>query len=222
MRYLASRPDGGVAIISCPLLSAISSNGEKFKIEAFKRAPDHAVVVLRNERRTVALVTSRDFEADGWTFVHMDPRAFVARLPKRSDVMARVDATVEPAERDRNLAIVAKMIFADDALTITPINEEEIPRDRTFRDGWYQEEGKIEHNMEKCRAIHRCRMRDARSLKLAALDIEYQRADEVRNERRKREVATLKQELRDVTSLLEIEAAQTPEDLKKIWPDCLK
>ncbi|MCA6098878.1 hypothetical protein J6525_10725 [Bradyrhizobium sp. WSM 4400] len=72
--------------------------------------------------------------------------------------------------------------------------------------------------MEKCRAILRDRMRFSRAPKLAVLDIEYQRADEVGDVARKQAIAAKKQKLRDVTKLPEIDAATTLEALKAVWP----
>jgi len=56
----------------------------------------------------------------------------------------------------------------------------------------------------------------------AVLDVEYMRADEAGNVAKKLAVAKKKQELRDVTADPRIESAKTPEELKAVWPDCLK
>ena len=56
---------------------------------------------------------------------------------------------------------------------------------------------------------------------MAALDIDYQRADEAADVARKREVVRRKQALRDVTDDPAIEAAQTPEELKAAIPAAL-
>ena len=58
--------------------------------------------------------------------------------------------------------------------------------------------------------------------KLAALDVEYQHADERGDVAEKARIAAKKQALRDVTADPAIEAAQTPEALKAVWPDILK
>lgn len=87
----------------------------------------------------------------------------------------------------------------------------DIPTDRTYRNAWTSNGKRIVHDMEQCRAIHRERMRRARAPKLAALDIAYQRADETMDESAKAEIAAQKQALRDIN------AAQTPEELKAVW-----
>jgi hypothetical protein len=74
--------------------------------------------------------------------------------------------------------------------------------------------------MEKAREIHRAKMRDAREPFFAALDIAYQRATETGADTSA--IVAKKQDLREVTSDPAIEAAQTTDELKAIWPDILK
>jgi hypothetical protein len=71
-------------------------------------------------------------------------------------------------------------------------------------------------NMERAREIHRQRLRDARAPLFAALDIAYQRATETGMNTSV--IVAQKQALRDVTSHPAIEAAQTTEELKAVWP----
>jgi hypothetical protein len=77
-------------------------------------------------------------------------------------------------------------------------------------------------DMAAARAIHRAKLRHARTPKLASLDVAYIRADEMGDTTAKSTIAAQKQTLRDVTADPAIEAAKTPEDLKAVWPDCLK
>ncbi len=77
----------------------------------------------------------------------------------------------------------------------------------------------ISVDMNKARAIHRDRMRAARAPKLTALDVAFQRALETGSDTSI--IVAQKQALRDVTSDPAIEAAQTPEELKAIWPTAL-
>ena len=74
-------------------------------------------------------------------------------------------------------------------------------------------------NMAKARNIHREKMRAARTPLLAALDIAFQRALE--QNANTATIVAQKQALRDVTSDPAIEAAQTVEELKAVWPDIL-
>jgi len=74
-------------------------------------------------------------------------------------------------------------------------------------------------NMEKARNIHREKMRAARAPLLAALDVAFQRALE--QNANTATIVAQKQALRDVTSDPAIEAAQTVEELKAVWPEVL-
>jgi hypothetical protein len=100
------------------------------------------------------------------------------------------------------------------------VDEANIP-DRDFRDAWQFDGSAIVHDMAKARAIHRDRMRAARVPLLAALDIAYQRADEVGDTAGKADVAARKQALRDVTADPAIAAATTPAALRAVWPEIL-
>jgi hypothetical protein len=74
-------------------------------------------------------------------------------------------------------------------------------------------------NMEKARDIHRDKMRVARAPLLTTLDVAFQRALE--QNANTAAVVAQKQALRDVTSNPAIEAAQTVDELKAVWPDIL-
>lgn len=95
------------------------------------------------------------------------------------------------------------------------------PDDRDFRDAWVRRNGTIETDMPKARAIHRDRMREARAPELAKLDVDYQRADERGDKIEKQRIAAKKQALRDVTDDPAIEAAETPGQLRAVWPKAL-
>ncbi|WP_431014681.1 hypothetical protein [Bradyrhizobium pachyrhizi] len=105
-----------------------------------------------------------------------------------------------------------------DAVNPTIIDRDQIPQDRTFRDAWRHVGEEIRHDMDRCRDIHRDRMRSARLPRLAALDVEYQRAEEAGDMARKRDIAAEKQVLRDVTKLPELDSTKSPDDLKAVWP----
>lgn len=74
-------------------------------------------------------------------------------------------------------------------------------------------------DMNKARDIHRARIRDARAPLFAALDVAYQRATETGADTSA--IVAKKQALRDVTSDPAIDAAQTTEQLKAVWPAIL-
>ena len=104
---------------------------------------------------------------------------------------------------------------------VRPATPADIPADRTFRDAWRHTSGKIAVHMPTARDIHRSRIRSARAPRLAALDGEYQRADEKADAAAKAAVSTKKQALRDAPADPAIEAATTPEQLRAVWPKAL-
>lgn len=92
---------------------------------------------------------------------------------------------------------------------IVPVSE--IPTDRYFRDAW-EDDGKIKVNMRKAREIHLEKIRKERDKELARLDIEQLKGMDVSAE---------KTRLRDLPSTFDLSKAQTPEELKALWPDGL-
>jgi hypothetical protein len=106
-----------------------------------------------------------------------------------------------------------------DATDVRIIDKSEVPTDRTFRNAW---RGDLTVDMPKAREIHRDHLRQMRAPLLAALDVEYDKADERGDLIAKQEIAARKQALRDVTADPAIEAARTPEELKAAIPEALR
>ena len=73
----------------------------------------------------------------------------------------------------------------------------------------------ININMDKARDIHREKVRQARNPKLAAKDVEFQRALETGADTAT--IVSEKQALRDAPAAAPIDAATTPEELKAAW-----
>ena len=73
----------------------------------------------------------------------------------------------------------------------------------------------ININMNKARDIHREKVREARNPKLAAKDVEFQRALETGAGTSA--IVADKQALRDAPASAAIEAATTPDELKASW-----
>ena len=73
----------------------------------------------------------------------------------------------------------------------------------------------INVNMIKARDIHREKVREARNPKLAAKDVEFQRALETGADTAA--IVAAKQALRDAPASAAIEAATTPDELKASW-----
>ena len=76
----------------------------------------------------------------------------------------------------------------------------------------------IKVNLDKAKDIWLDHYRKARTPLLAALDLEYMRADEAGNLELKKEIAGKKQALRDVTKT---ELPDTLEEIKATWPEIL-
>lgn len=95
------------------------------------------------------------------------------------------------------------------------------PKDRTFRDAWQLEGDAITVDMDKAREIHLDRLRTERKPLLEALDVKYQRADEVGDADAKADVVAQKQALRGITDDARIADASTPDELNALTLDVL-
>lgn len=124
---------------------------------------------------------------------------------------------VEWAESEEEfVARIAAKDVQPEATEVRIVDDGELPQDRTFRDGWALREGRVVHDMKRCRAIWREKLRAERVPKLAALDVEFMRADERGDAAKKAQIAARKQALRDAPADPRIESAQTPDELKQI------
>ena len=74
-------------------------------------------------------------------------------------------------------------------------------------------------NPDKAKAIWKDKWREARKPLLASLDIEFMRAVESADIDKQAEIASKKQELRDVTNTPIL--GTTPEEIKSVWPEVL-
>ena len=82
----------------------------------------------------------------------------------------------------------------------------------------YQDLG-ISCNIDKAKAIHLDKFREARKPLLSKLDVDYMKAIEVEDSVAASAIAVKKQELRDITK---IELPSTLPEIKETWPDILK
>ena len=117
---------------------------------------------------------------------------------------------IVPATDERIEVILIKDVPVD-AQNVRVVDESEIPSDRTFRNAWKPD---LSVDMPKALVIAQDKVRAARAPKLAALDVEFQRAIEDSDNARQAAVALQKRRLRDATSDARITQAQTPEALK--------
>lgn len=148
----------------------------------------------------VLRMSREDFEAgvvpEGWDFYYADPDDEIAKWPNVDQVMV-VSWRWMPASA--------------------------IPVDRYFRDAWCDTspEPVIDHDMEKCVAIHKDVLRAMRAPKFAPLDNEFNKALGTKNTALQAEIEAKRQALRDVTADPRIDTAETADALKAIIPDVL-
>ena len=78
------------------------------------------------------------------------------------------------------------------------------------------DKGELSFDMDKAKEVHKEKLRGARAPKLTELDVAFQRALEAGGNTK--EVATKKQELRDVTKHPKLVKAKDVEAIKASWP----
>jgi len=101
------------------------------------------------------------------------------------------------------------------------ISDSELPADRTYREAWKDSGETIVHDMPRARVIHLSRVRVARAAKLDQLDRDWMRATGRGDKAGVLEAEDRRQLLRDLPASLDVESAQTVEDLKQRWPALL-
>lgn len=182
-------------------MSALSVvfNAEKEKLEA----------AYGNDEAVYLGALGKAREADAAMSVKRARAAEVADALRTIAAVEEVRDTIGLDEHAHETILLARGDIPADQVCVG--HSVDVPSDRTFRNAWTWN-GKVDHDMEKCRAIHRDRMRAARAPKLAALDIKQLRGEDVEAE---------KAALRDVTADPAIDAAKTPEELKAVWPEAL-
>ena len=104
--------------------------------------------------------------------------------------------------------------------TYSIVEDSVIPTDRTFRNSWVgvgigTTGGIISEDMTKAKELHKAKIREARSDKFTALDIEYQRATETSADTSA--IVAKKQALRDAPAASGISTASNTTELKAQW-----
>ncbi len=171
---------------------------------------DGAVLAIRGHSDNFLLAEDPDSEEIG----AIPFSGLVSDL--RGDSVSDVGEIGFPAIEDE----IAKMPFPSEIVSWHRIERTDLPSDESFRDAWTFNDG-VTVDMTRAREIHRNAIRAARAPLLAALDVQYQRADETGDDARKAELVVRKNALRNVTTDPAIEAALTPADLNAVWPAAL-
>jgi hypothetical protein len=126
---------------------------------------------------------------------------------------------------------VAVIIPADPSLSIEEIAAKDVPEgvpykivdslevDNDYFNAYdFNEEAGAEVNIDKAKALHLDKFREARKPILSKLDVDYMKAIEVEDSVKASQIAIAKQELRDVTKL---PLPDTLSEIKETWPDIL-
>ena len=129
-------------------------------------------------------------------------------------VMTLVSGTVEES--------IAKWDNAADVISHVEIVPDSQPASREFRNAWDVTGDVVDVDMPKAKVIHQDNLRMIRKPLLAALDVDYQRAQEDGDTAGQVSIVAKKQELRDVPEFADISAATTPDELSAAIPDCHK
>jgi len=120
-------------------------------------------------------------------------------------------AVIHPISGNANDAIKD----VPDGVAYEIVKDSVIPADRTFRDAWVQDTETIKTDMAKAREVHKTKIREARTPKLAELDIEFQKALETGASTT--DIVSKKQALRDAPADSAIASADTEAKLKAQW-----
>lgn len=183
------------------------------------------VVPAAGNRRVAAVVVAGRGDGERLPFEPAVPYSHVAGRLRRLRA-AGLSVRVEWAEDEAAfLSRIAALAVPPEASGVETVEAGALPGDRSFRDAWVRDmtddPAPVRVDMPRARAIQLRRIRRARDRALAALDVDYQRADESGDAVEKRRVAARKQALRDLPETLDLEAAETPEQLEAAWPALL-
>jgi len=109
-----------------------------------------------------------------------------------------------------------------DAVDVLDVEDEDLPWEhKDFIDAWVIDKTgrKPRVGMAKAREIHMNRIRAVRDEELKKLDTPYMLALERGLTAEAQAIAQQKQRLRDIPQTFDLSAAQTPEELRQMWPE---
>lgn len=166
---------------------------------------------------------------DGGVSVVVPSPRYVAQLMSsgmtEAEAIAAIRAKDAPAEvpdidqatGQPRLDAAGNVVMKPFAVDAVECNRDDIPADRTFRDAWRRDGARpVRIDMPAAREIHRQRL-EARSVERASrLREEYLQADEDGDAARSAQLKARIRGMRQRLAALDLNAAQTPEDLKVI------
>jgi hypothetical protein len=166
-------------------------------------------------------------------FVSMEPEAVVAHVVARNKETGQIPCETDQ-ERAACLALYVERHPALPVIELPPIgphyivDESDLPGGSIsedndyFFDAWEWIDGAVVEAREKCETIHMGRIRVARNVELAALDVPYMRALESGDPMELARIAGLKQQYRDIPQVFDLAPFPDPVSLKAAWPPMLK
>lgn len=131
---------------------------------------------------------------------------------------------IYPQKPDNKLAVIIPCGDVQDAIKDVPegapyaIVDSLEGIDNDYFDGFIYEDGEAVADIAACKSIHLDKFRAVRAPKLAKLDVDFMRAVEQGDTAKQAEIATAKQELRDVTKT---PLPDTLPEIKVTWPHIL-
>jgi hypothetical protein len=219
IRVVAEMPDGSVEVIT-PQLWAL--------LRLCRGHPDFDAAAAVRELCKGGL-TEDEIAAAGSRQIDLDREERKLRAnPDNSEehISAYLGYHAAGNEGGRSLEEAVSLIMAKGwrhAARWKIVDADQVPNcsenERAYRNGLKYD---LTHDMGKCREIARDRARRLREPKLAALDIEYYRADEAKDEKAKEGIAARKQVLRDLTTHPRLDAATTIDELAAAVADITK
>tara|TARA_Y100000114_G_scaffold49116_1_gene44801 strand:- start:274 stop:732 length:459 start_codon:yes stop_codon:yes gene_type:complete len=102
-----------------------------------------------------------------------------------------------------------------DGVTSYIVDHSSLPTDTDFQNAWVYKDGSVQVDLTKAKEVHKEYIRRERTEKLAALDIEFQRALETSADTSA--IVAKKQALRDATADSAINAATSTDQLRAQW-----
>lgn len=139
----------------------------------------------------------------------------------RDDGGISVAPPSEEVSLERVLEIWPELNPGRSILRVEQVEDDQIPADRTFRDAWrHSPETGVRHCIDAAKEILKDRMRTRRAERFDEMRVTVERS--VLEGRDLSAVSAWAQDLRDVTKHPDLEAAQTVEELKAVWPEVLE
>jgi hypothetical protein len=109
-----------------------------------------------------------------------------------------------------------------DAKNPRALDDNEIPKDRYFRDAWIDNNGKLDIHLLKARDVHINKLRELRNEKLKASDAILLKALETQDRHQIKSISLLRQSLRDMPQTINLDSITDLEKLKNYVPEIIK